>query len=52
MVDELMAFYREDVSKGDYESSQSAIKLIKDNIKAIIMVMNHLSMKFFSLFVL
>ncbi|XVF67802.1 hypothetical protein PTKIN_Ptkin10aG0151100 [Pterospermum kingtungense] len=40
MVDELMAFYSEedDVSRGDYEeSSQSAIKLTKDNIKAIIM---------------
>ncbi|XWS40096.1 hypothetical protein CRYUN_Cryun18bG0110800 [Craigia yunnanensis] len=38
MVDELMAFYSEDVSREDYdESSQSAIKLTKDNIKAIIM---------------
>ncbi|WRX13532.1 Cytochrome P450 - like 10 [Theobroma cacao] len=38
MVDELMAFYSEDVSKGDYdESSQPTIRLTKDNIKAIIM---------------
>lgn len=47
MVDELMAFYsEEDVSKGDYEvSSQSAIKLTKDNIKAIIMVKFHFFLK-------
>ncbi|OMO74405.1 Cytochrome P450 [Corchorus capsularis] len=39
MVDELLAFYSEDVSKGDFdEASQSAIKLTKANIKALIMV--------------
>lgn len=38
MVDELMAFYSEDAVKGDGDDSQTAIKLTRDHIKAIIMV--------------
>ncbi|XP_050234591.1 cytochrome P450 84A1-like [Mercurialis annua] len=38
MVDELLAFYSEDVGKnGYYDSQTSTIKLNRDNIKAIIM---------------
>ncbi|KAK8656213.1 hypothetical protein V6N13_098169 [Hibiscus sabdariffa] len=38
MVDELMAFYGENASKGHFnDSSNSSIQLTKDNIKAIIM---------------
>ncbi|KAE8667391.1 Cytochrome P450 84A4 [Hibiscus syriacus] len=38
MVDELMAFYSENASIGDYnDSSNSSIQLTKNNIKAIIM---------------
>lgn len=38
MVDELMAFYSEDVSKNDLDNLQSSIKFTRDHIKAIIMV--------------
>ncbi|GAV60267.1 p450 domain-containing protein, partial [Cephalotus follicularis] len=38
MVDELMAFYREDGIDGDFDDSQSTtVKLTRDNIKSIIM---------------
>lgn len=38
MVDELMAFYRPEDDKNGFYDSQSTIKLTRDNIKAIIMV--------------
>ncbi|XP_021889297.1 cytochrome P450 84A1-like [Carica papaya] len=37
MVDELVAFYSEDAQKGQFDESQFAIKLTRDNIKGIIM---------------
>jgi ferulate-5-hydroxylase len=37
MVDELMAFYSEDVPKSDSDNFQSSIMFTRDNIKALIM---------------
>lgn len=39
MVDELMAFYRQEDQENGLYDSQSTIKLTRDNIKAIIMVL-------------
>ncbi|KDP20168.1 hypothetical protein JCGZ_00019 [Jatropha curcas] len=46
MVDELMAFYSEDVKTG-FSESQSTLRLTRDNIKALIMVQKSLSPSLF-----
>ena len=44
MVDELLAFYDEQVSVNELDDSQNGIKLNRDNIKAIIMVIKRIIM--------
>lgn len=47
MVDELLAFYSEDAKVSDSEDLQNAIRITRDNIKAIIMVLTYFETFYF-----